>query len=97
MTKKSQELKSCFSTQAFRFQIGNIKFARCPGNLTNQSISYLLSLFFNYDKFGLLPEKGSYLDQTFKMQQVLSIIESVVADNRKKQREKQERKTLRKK
>jgi len=97
MTKKAQDLKSCFQSGAFRFQISNIKYARCPGNLSTQSISYLLGLFFTYDKFGILPEKGSYLEQTFKTMEIVGIIESVVSDNRKKAREKQERSLKRKK
>jgi hypothetical protein len=96
MVNKTREMKSCEVTGVPRFKISDTSFSRCPGNLTNPSTSYLLGVYNNYDKWGALPENGSYFEQSFKMTQIISIIDSVVADNRKKQRDKESKKVRKK-
>jgi hypothetical protein len=83
-TRKQQEIKSCFKPSDYRFQISNIKFKKCPGNYTIPQVGYFLTLFFNYEKHGVFPDAGGLFDQNYKLWEILSIIEGVVADNRKK-------------
>jgi len=41
-------------------------------------------MFSVYEKHGTLPEKGTLFDQVYKTWEIMSIIESVVEDNRKR-------------
>ena len=41
-------------------------------------------MFSLYEKHGTLPEVGTLFDQVYKTHEIMSIIESVVEDNRKK-------------
>lgn len=91
MVKKAQDLKSCRDPGEFRFQISNVQFRKCPGNYNLPQITNLLSLFFNYEKFGLLPDPGSIWDQNFKSMQILAIMEEIIGDNRKKLMDKEKR------
>ncbi len=78
------KIKSCTTSGAFRFQIDNIRYNKCPGNYVSPQVSYLLSLFSAHDKHGILPDSGTLLDQTYKTWEIICIIESVVMSNRKK-------------
>ena len=87
------KIKSCKDSGSFRFQIGNIRYNKCPGNFVTPQVSYLLSLFTDYEQHGGFPESGSLLDQCYKTWEIVSIIENTVVENRKRLQDRENKKS----
>lgn len=94
--QKQLELKGCKGLNDFRYQIENIKYSKCPGNYTLPQVSYLMSVFNQYEQHGKLPTAQNLLDELYKNYEILTIIEARVRILREAQVKKTSKKRTKK-
>lgn len=71
-TDRKRKSKGCFDDTTKTYQVENVKFYTCIGNLV-KPIDYLLESFIQYEK-GIMPFSGGLLEQPSKIIEVFNII-----------------------
>lgn len=88
-----KKVKSCYEPNAKKkYQYENIKYYLCPGNYTSRAVLSCIDLYLNYEK-GLLPYKGSLLEQPYKIIQIFQVIEAFRREKDSRNRANGERNT----
>ena len=79
MSDSQKALYGCESKTTFLWTVGPYKLDRCPiVSITDNRIFNYITAYNRYSK-GFLPNEGGWLDQSYKFNTVLDIIEGEMA------------------
>lgn len=60
-----------------KWQIGNIRFQRCPKKIIDPEVQVYI-IAYNFYKNGILPNSGGWLNQTAKFIEMIGLIEGEI-------------------
>lgn len=89
--KHMEKVNGCgVHRQKHRYEIDGIRYHKCLCGYKNSSISFYLDLEEKFNK-GILPFKGSYLDQPARVVEIMNRISQLKFDKQQRDRKEWER------